>query len=249
VLVIDDDPTARDLMQRFLKPDGLHVLCAPSGEEGLRLARELHPAAITLDVLMPGMDGWAVLAALKADSAVADIPVIMVTILDDRRLGYTLGAAEVLTKPVDRRRLLSLLARYVRDTRARMVLVVDDDERTRGLLCRTLEADGWTVDEAADGRLALGRLAARQPDVIVLDLLMPEMDGFGVIAELQAHQDWKHIPVVVVTAKELTADDRQRLNGHVQRVLQKGSYGREQLLAQVRELVATSVGRTKASMV
>ena len=242
VLVIDDDATVRDLMQRFLVKEGFRVVRAPGGEQGVRLAREIRPDAITLDVMMPGMDGWAVLSALKADPDLADIPVIMLTIVDDKNLGYALGASDYLTKPLDRERLLSVLNKYRRDA---PVLVVDDDATLRELLRRILEGAGYTVVEAENGRVALERLRAVSPGVILLDLMMPEMDGFDVVAEVRRHEAWRAIPIIVVTAKELTAEDRQRLNGYVERILEKGAYNRDTLLGEVRDLVAACVARRR----
>jgi CheY-like chemotaxis protein len=229
-------------MQRFLIKEGFRVATAASGEEGLRRARELRPDAITLDVMMPGMDGWAVLSALKADAGVADIPVVMLTIVDDKNLGYALGAAEYLTKPIDRERLLAVLAQHRRD---RPLLVVDDDPAVRDLLRRVLEPAGYSVVEAANGRVALDRLREISPSVVLLDLMMPEMDGFEFVAEFRQHAAWRAVPIVVITAKDLTREDRDRLNGYVQRILQKGAYSREQLLVEVRELVAASVARRR----
>jgi two-component system, NtrC family, sensor kinase len=243
VLVIDDDPVIRDLMQRFLGRDGFRVVTASGGEEGLRRARELRPDAITLDVMMPGMDGWAMLAALKADAELAPIPVIMLTIVDDRNLGYALGAADYLTKPIDRDRLLAVLARHRRD---RPVLVVEDEADTRELLRRLLEREGFAVVEAETGRVALDRVRAQPPGLILLDLMMPEMDGFEFLAELR-QTGGRGIPVVVVTAKDLTPADHERLNGQVQRILQKGAYTREDLLAELRELVAGVAARPRAT--
>jgi CheY-like chemotaxis protein/two-component sensor histidine kinase len=242
VLVIDDEATVRDLMQRFLSKEGFRVATAASGEEGLRRARELRPDAITLDVMMPGMDGWAVLSALKADPDVADIPVIMLTIVDDRNLGYALGASDYLTKPIDRDRLVTVLKQHRRD---RPVLVVDDDAALRQLLRRMLEPEGYAVVEAENGRVALERLRDVSPSLILLDLMMPEMDGFEFVAELRRHEGWRAIPVVVITARDLSRDDRERLNGHVEKILEKGTYDRDQLLAEVRELVASSVARRR----
>jgi GAF domain-containing protein/DNA-binding response OmpR family regulator len=242
VLVIDDEAAVRDLMQRFLGKEGFRVVAAASGEEGLRWARELRPDAITLDVMMPGMDGWAVLSALKADPDVAEIPVIMLTIVDDRNLGYALGASDYLTKPIDRERLVTVLKQHRRD---RPVLVVDDDAEVRQLLRRMLESEGFAVVEAENGRVALERLRGESPSLILLDLMMPEMDGFEFLAELRRHEDWRAIPVVVITARDLSRDDRERLNGHVEKILQKGTYDRDQLLVEVRELVASSVVRRR----
>jgi CheY-like chemotaxis protein len=244
VLVIDDEPTVRDLMQRFLVKEGFRVALATGGEEGVRLAMELRPDAITLDVMMPGMDGWAVLSALKAAPDLADIPVIMLTIVDDKNLGYALGASDYLTKPLDRERLLSVLNKYRRDA---PVLVVDDDAALRELLRRILEGAGYTVVEAENGRVALERLRTMAPGVILLDLMMPEMDGFEFVAEVRRHEAWRAIPIVVVTAKELTAEDRQRLNGYVERILQKGAYTRDTLLTEVRDLVAACVARRRGA--
>jgi signal transduction histidine kinase/DNA-binding response OmpR family regulator len=238
VLVIDDDPAARDMTRRMLAREGFAVDCAVGGAEGLALARQVRPAVITLDVLMPGMDGWAVLSALKADSELAGIPVIMMTVVDDRRLGFALGAADYLIKPIDWTRLVAVLRRHRRSPTDGRVLVVDDDPATRDWVERNLRRDGWSVVLAANGRLALDALASRSPEVILLDLLMPEMDGFEFLDELRRRPEWRQIPVIVLTCKDLTAEDRQRLNRGVARVLQKGGLGYADLLAAVRSLAA-----------
>jgi signal transduction histidine kinase/CheY-like chemotaxis protein len=242
VLVIDDEAAVRDLMQRFLSREGFRVVTAAGGDEGLRRARELRPDAITLDVMMPGMDGWAVLSALKADREVADIPVVMLTIVDDKNLGYALGAADYLTKPIDRERLVTVLKRHRLE---RPILVVDDDAGLRQLLRRMLEPEGYAIVEAENGRVALERLREVSPSLILLDLMMPEMDGFAFVAEFRRHDAWRAIPIVVITARDLSREDHDRLNGYVERILQKGAAGRDQLLAEVRELVAASVARRR----
>ena len=241
VLVIDDDSTVHDLMQRFLHREGLRMATATSGEEGLRLARALRPAAITLDVMMPGMDGWAILTALKADPLLADIPVIMLTIVDDKNLGYALGAADYLTKPVDWDRLAAILQKYRCAHPPCTVLVVEDDADTRDMLQRLLTRENWAVTEATNGRVALERMAESQPELILLDLMMPEMDGFAFLEALRQQDAWRSIPVVVVTAIDLTPEDRQRLNGYVEQILQKGAYSREELLHEIYHLVAACV--------
>jgi hypothetical protein len=242
VLVIDDDAAVRDIMQRYLAKDGLGIVTASGGEQGLRLAREIRPDAITLDVMMPGMDGWAVLSALKTDERTAEIPVVMLTIVDDRNLGYALGADDYLTKPIDRERLLSTLKKYRRD---RPVLVVDDDEVLRELMRRTLQKEGYAVLEARNGKEALERLRHTVPGLILLDLMMPEMDGFELVEALRHHEAWRAIPVLVLTAKDLTPEDRDRLNGYVERILQKGASTREALLREVGDLVVASTARSK----
>jgi signal transduction histidine kinase/CheY-like chemotaxis protein len=244
VLVIDDDPTVRELMERFLAREGFAVVTAASGVEGLRRAREVRPAAITLDVLMPDLTGWSVLAALKADPELADIPVVFVTILDEQRKGYSLRAADYLVKPVDRERLLRTLARLCGSRPARRVLLVEDDETTRTVVQHALEREGWAITPAENGRVALARLAREpRPDAILLDLLMPEMDGFEFLAEMRRHAAWRDVPVVVLTAMDLTDEDRRRLGGDVLRVIQKAACDRDELLREVGRLLAAALER------
>jgi signal transduction histidine kinase/CheY-like chemotaxis protein len=245
VLVIDDDETVRDLMDRFLVKEGFSVITAASGIEGLRRAREAHPAAITLDVMMPDLDGWTVLAALKGDPALADIPVILVTIVDEKARGFALGATDYMVKPIDRERLASVLRTLCGDRPAPHALVVEDDETTRSVIRQTLERAGWSVAEAEHGRWGLDRVAERRPDVIVLDLMMPEMNGFDFLDALRGNPEWRGIPVLVLTAMDLTTEDRQRLNGEVERILQKGASAREQLLDEVGRVLASVVARAR----
>jgi PAS domain S-box-containing protein len=240
ILVIDDDPEACEIIERFLVRDGFDVVKAHSGEEGLRLAHDVHPSAITLDVMMPDMDGWAVLRSIKADPHLSDIPVVMVTMVDDKTRGYSLGATDYLTKPVDRDALLCSLDRYKCDRPPCPVMVVEDDVDTRSMLARTLKKDGWTVFEAGNGQEALDQMRREQPELILLDLMMPVMDGFQFLHELRRHEAWQNIPVIVITAKDLNEDDRRILQGKVARILEKGAYGRDQLIQNVRRLVAAS---------
>ena len=232
VLVIDDDPNACELMVRSLSKEGFRVLTATEGVDGLRLAREFHPHVITLDVLMPGMDGWSVLRELKADPKLSAIPVIMITMADDRSTGYALGASDYLTKPIDRERLAASVRRYRQGTQG--VLVVEDDDDTREMMVRTLGNDGWTVRAAANGRLALDRVRETVPELILLDLMMPEMDGFEFIAHLRENEAWRSIPVVVLTAKDITPEDHLRLQGNVRKVFRKASFSRDELIEEIR---------------
>jgi signal transduction histidine kinase/CheY-like chemotaxis protein len=240
VLVIDDDPTQRDLMQRYLQKEGFAVRTATGGAQGLRLARMLRPAAITLDVMMPDMDGWSVLSSLKGDVALRDIPVIMLTMVDDPVRGFTLGASDYATKPVNRRRLSQILKKFTCMRPPCPVLVIDDDSLTRSLTRAILEKEGWEVSEAENGVEALRSMEKNRPSLIFLDLLMPEMDGFAFAAEVRAHPEWRSIPIVVVTAQDLTSDDRRRLNGHVETILRKHGDSGDALLEQVRDLLAGS---------
>ena len=222
VLVVDDDPAARDLLTTNLGREGYRTVQARSGDEALELARKLRPDAITLDVLMPKKDGWTVLGALKADPELCDIPVIMVTVAPDRGIGLSLGAAEVMTKPVDRGELTSLLRQLL--SRDGPILVVEDDLATRETVRHTIEKMGLTVAEATNGRLALAWLAENPaPAVILLDLMMPEMDGFEFLDTFNDHADWRHVPVVVITAKQLTAAERALLSGRARIVIRKGA--------------------------
>ncbi len=245
VLVVDDDPTVREVTGRFLAREGYSVVTADSGREGLRLTRELHPAAITLDVIMPDLDGWTVLAAIKGDPTLAHIPVILMTILDEKNRGYSLGAADFMIKPVDKERLGAVL-RSIVGRGDRRVLVVDDDDIIRRGILQTLEKDGWKVSEAENGGTGLERLAGTVPDVIVLDLMMPEIDGFEFLDELRKRPEWRNIPVVVVTAKDLTEEERRRLNGGVERILQKDAPTRDEMLREVSATLAGCIERGRA---
>jgi len=240
VLVIDDDPVQRDLMQRYLHKEGYTVRAAAGGVQGLRLARQLLPAAITLDVMMPDMDGWSVLSALKGDATLCDIPVIMVTMVDDPERGFTLGASDYATKPVSRHRLSQILRKYTCLRPPCPVLVIDDDEGARSITRTMMEKEGWSVSEATNGIEALKSMEKERPSLIFLDLMMPEMDGFEFAAEVRRHPEWRSIPIVVITAQNLTNDERRRLTGHVESIVRKRGDSRGSLLAQVREVLAGS---------
>ena len=246
VLVIDDDLAVQDLMLRHLTKEGFEVRIAATGETGLQLAKALHPDVITLDVLLPNMNGWEVLSALKADPDLADIPVIVMSMVDDRNIGFTLGAAEYLTKPIDYQRLDRLLNRFQAESlhplpATKQILVVEDDTTTREMFRRMLEREDWTVIEAENGKIALETLSTQRPDLVLLDLMMPEVDGFQFIAEVRRNSEWRSLPIVVITAMDLSPNDRLRLNGDVEQVLKKGAYHRDELLREVKDLVLSWV--------
>jgi CheY-like chemotaxis protein len=249
VLAIDDDPAVLELLERFLVKQGFHVVTAEGGADGLQQATELRPSVITLDVVMPGMDGWMVLRSLKASPTLSSIPVILVTMTDDAGKGFALGAADFLTKPIDRARLLGILERVQPLERDAHVLVVEDDPDSRDVLVRMLEREGYRPATAENGREALERVAERTPSIILLDLMMPEMNGFEFLAELRGDPAMRAIPVVVVTAKELTDEDRARLRGHVEQVFRKGAFAREELLDELSDLLGRHASAGPARVV
>ncbi|WP_414475074.1 response regulator [Microvirga sp. M2] len=242
VLVIDDERATHDLLERELGARGYRVVHAAGGREGLRLAREVRPDAITLDVIMPELDGWAVLRELKADADLKGIPVVLVTILGDREMGYALGAADYLTKPIDPEALLGVLGCFRGRQDDLPVLVVDDDPMTREMLRRILSKRGWSVTEAADGFDALSALGRGAPAVVLLDLMMPGMDGFEVLDAMRREASWRDIPVVVVTAKDLSTEEVSWLNQHAEKIFQKGAYKRSELVDVIHDMIARGTG-------
>ena len=237
ILVIDDDAEACEIIKRFLEKDGFSVVTATSGEDGLRLAHQLQPVAITLDVMMPDMDGWSVLRALKVDPVLHNVPVVMLTMLDDKSKGYTLGANDYLTKPVDRDQLHAALARFHTPSEACSVLLVEDDPATREVMMRTLDKAGWQVREAGNGREALQQLVLQKPRLILLDLMMPVMDGFDFLLEMRANAEWQDIPVIVLTAKDLTDEDRRQLSGRVEQIVEKGACTHKQVVDLIHQAI------------
>ena len=233
VLVIDDEPVACEMFTRMLAREGVPCRAALDGESGVQLARELRPDLILLDVLMPSVDGWAVLSQLKSDPELADIPVIMVSVTENQAMGVALGASDFLVKPVDREQLVKALDRHMQRSGERTILVVEDDATTRSMLRRTLERQGWSVAEAGNGTEGLERVRASRPALVLLDLMMPGMDGFAFLDALREQGDGS-LPVVVLTAKELTRAEQERLSGHVRNVIEKGRYTQAQLEDEVR---------------
>jgi len=222
VLVVDDDPAVLDLLGITLGKEGYRVILAGSGEEALAQARAERPQVITLDILMPHMDGWAVLVALKADPELRDIPVVVLTILKDRGMALTLGAADFMTKPVDRAGLAAMLRRFCPGTAAGPVLLVEDDPAAREAARRLLERLGYPVAEAANGNEALLWLDSHSPPLLILlDLMMPVMDGFAFLEAMHGRPALSAVPVVVLTAKELSAEEKHTLQGRTAQVLAK----------------------------
>ena len=233
VLVIDDDEDMLDMMQGFLRKVGFQVVCASSGAEGLRIAKEIQPTAITLDVLMPQIDGWKVLKTLKSEPETKDIPVIILTMLGDKSMGLSLGALDFMTKPINRDQLLQVLKQCCPGTSAQPILVVDDDPAMREMFSRILEKEGWEVREAENGKVALEQVGREIPGMIFLDLMMPVMDGFTFVRKLRSEAAWRDIPIIVITSKDISQEEKQLLEESVVTILQKGAYTRQELLEQV----------------
>jgi PAS domain S-box-containing protein len=241
VLVVDDDASQRDLLARFLERKGFSVQTAPDGPAGLAMAKQLHPRAIMLDVMMPQMDGWSVLSALKADADLAAIPVVLVTFVNEPALGDSLGAAELVPKPVNWEQLGAVVERFRGEGD---ILVVDDDADIRANLRRVLQSNGWSVTEASNGREALDRVREAPPKLIMLDLTMPVMDGFAFLRALREDAEHGHIPVVVLTARDLSPVDWSQLQG-ADRVLSKGQKSLRELASEVLALAGRSDGKQK----
>jgi CheY-like chemotaxis protein len=237
-LAIDDDPNVIYLLQENLAEAGYRVVGAPNGQQGLQKARALKPLAIVLDILMSPKDGWQVLYELKTDVTTRDIPVVVLSIVDNKELGYRLGAFDYLVKPFDRETLLGALTRIApaqKDLSLIDLLVVDDDPKAVDLVRQLLEGEPYKVGSASDGREALEAVSQHPPDVILLDLLMPRLDGFGVIEKLAQTPEHRDIPIVVLTAKTLTADEMARLQQSVSRVLHKQGLEREALIVELQD--------------
>jgi signal transduction histidine kinase/CheY-like chemotaxis protein len=234
VLCIEDDEGVITLFRRYLSKQGYQVVGLTDPTRVMEEARRLHPYAITLDVMMPDKDGWEVIQELKADPVTHDIPVVMCTIVAEQGRGMSLGAADYLVKPVIEKDLVAALERLDREEGRHLVLVVDDQQKHRELLRRMIESqDGYEVLEASGGQEAIDLLQQVQPHIIMLDLMMPDMDGFAVLETLKANESTRTIPIVVVTAKDLTEEERDRLNSHVSALVQKGLMEREELLKDV----------------
>ncbi len=242
ILVVEDDPASAELLARQIERVGFRTQNARNGTEAIAMARQQKPVAITLDIMLPDIDGWEVLTRLKRDEMTSDIPVIVVSVVDDPALGTALGALDYFVKPVDAKALVNRLSNFnfTRKSKGRQtrVLVVDDEAANREWLKNVLEPAGFRVAIATGGRQAIKLAKSGKPDLIMLDLLMPELNGFDVVEALSGSEATRRIPVMVLTAKHLTAADIAQLNGHVSTILKRGSTGSVDLLGQL-QLVLT----------
>ncbi|KQP40271.1 hypothetical protein ASF49_20970 [Methylobacterium sp. Leaf104] len=237
ILVIDDDTDQLALTTRFLYREGFQVRTATNGRSGLDLARKLRPRAILLDVMMPGVDGWSVLSQIKSDALLAPIPVVMVTSVDQRKLAASLGASDYMLKPVNWARFGKIVNQFrlAEPDRRGTVLLVEDEAMTRMAMRSTLEEDGWSVVEASNGQEGLQQVIDNKPDVVIVDLNMPILDGFGFLEGVRAVPGSADIPVIVLTGREFSADDRSKLRGASQ-ILNRGDLASASLAERLRDL-------------
>jgi signal transduction histidine kinase/DNA-binding response OmpR family regulator len=241
VLVIDDNHHDRKFLHRYLSNEGYNVVMAVNGKQGLQMAKEIVPDMITLDVMMPEMDGWETLVALKNDPFLVNIPVVMSSIIEDRHLAQTLGAVDYLAKPVDKERLLKVVDKHIARSARGPILVIEDDPDTLEITCNLLVQAGWSVQAAENSIEAIEIIEKSPPMLILLDLMMPEMDGFEIIKKLRYHPQWQLIPIIVVTSVELSTSEYAQLSKQVQNIFQKGKYELQDLLNEVNEVVSSSL--------
>jgi CheY-like chemotaxis protein len=246
VLVVEDDANAYELIANALGTAGFLPIRARHGDEALRLARESSPLAITLDLVLPGVDGWEVLKRLKSDPATRDLPVVIISMVENRDLGLALGADDYFIKPVDRDRLVdrvrTISARAANGGRPRL-LVIDDDATVHALLDEDLASHGYAIVNAYSGEEGLRAAVNGTPDVIVLDLMMPNMSGFEVADALKDDPRTANIPIVVLTSKEISSEDRALLHTKVKGFVHKGSSARDQLVRELRRVTAPAPPR------
>jgi CheY-like chemotaxis protein len=235
VLVVDDDVEVIYILEKYLRDDGYEIETASNGDEAIAKARLLHPFAMTLDVMLPGRDGWEVIQTLKSDPETSDIQIIMLSMLDNRQLGYSLGATDYLVKPVSRNSLLQRLDQIRNGKPLRTAVVVDDDPIQLRVLETALTDEGMDVHAFTNGDSALRWLTEHTTDLITLDLMMPGMDGFAVLDGVRANAQLKDVPVLIITAKDVMDDDRARLNGRIAAIIEKGPRQREDLLQEIRQ--------------
>jgi len=247
ILVVEDDPNAFELIASALGSAGFLPIRASDGEEAMRLAKDVRPAAITLDVVLPGTEGWDVLRRLKADEATRSIPVVIISMVDDRERGVSLGAEDYFVKPVDRARLLERLRELTSPDSPRRLLVIDDDEKVHAILANDFTPLGYSIESATSGEAGVRAAQQNAPDVIILDLMMPGMNGFQVAGALKEDPRTATIPILVLTSKEITSADRARLHPRIIGFVKKGTAAREQLLMELRRVTSPQPGAGKPS--
>jgi len=242
VLVVEDDPAAAELLIRQLVGAGYRAEVARTGVEALEKARRLQPAAITLDIILPVVDGWEVITRLKSDDITSGIPIVVVSVVDNPELGMSLGAIDYFVKPVDARLLVNRLNQFKLERTPGKdeirVLVVDDEPANRMWLAKTLEPAGFIVVPAAGGREAIELAKSTRPDFVLLDLMMPEVNGFDVVEALRADEATRDVPIMVLTASNLSEADKRLLNGRVSQILSRGSMANSDIVGLLKRVVA-----------
>ncbi len=243
ILVIDNDTDSRKIISGFLKEQGYELIEASTGEEGVQMARTLSPGIVILEISLTGaITGWDVIALLKASPETKDLIIIVISILDEKNKGYSLGAVDYLVKPIDRKSLLDTVEKFRKAASGlSKVLVVDDDENTRIFFKSVLEKNNWVVTEAGNGQEAIEQLKNVVPDVILLDLMMPVMDGFDFLDYFRKTPQWLSIPVIVVTAKVLTPEERENLRGKVFEIIEKSGHTKEDICKSLSLLIKSKM--------
>jgi signal transduction histidine kinase/DNA-binding NarL/FixJ family response regulator len=235
VLTIDDEYETQEILKIYLKSEGYEVIQAYNAMEAMVLARKYHPFAITLDIVMPGKDGWDILDELKKDLQTEGIPVICISTSDNRELGLALGVFEYLVKPIEKDQLINELRRLEKHFPIYDILIIDDDPQAVELLTQFLSGEGnYMVRKAYGGEEGLSRVNESRPDLIFLDLMMPEVDGFEVIRHLKKSEQTKDIPIIIVSAKELTQEEVEYLSDNIERIMRKGNFTKEDLLRDIK---------------
>jgi len=239
VLCIDDDLEVIDLLRRYLVPEGYSVRGASSGEEGIRLAQELHPAVITLDIMMPEKDGWQVLRELKNNPSTSDIPVIIHSVVENRPLALSLGALDVVTKPSEPKKILSIVERACRSNN-RPIMIVDDNQDFAESLKILLQVEGYRAVTLYSGNDALKDIETINPSLLILDLIMPGIDGFAVVQRLRAQERWRNLPIVILSGADITIEQRQNLNKLIEEFIDKGHFSKELITSTIKKIISPS---------
>lgn len=240
IIVVEDDRMAADLMTLYLTSAGYSVIVAVDGEEAIKKSKEFRPFLITLDIMLPRKDGWDVLSELKNSQDTADIPVVIVSIIDNKDLGFSLGAAEYLIKPIDRTKLIDTVNACIPTGKGAgrhlKILVIDDEEKAIKYMGAVLENAGFEVVKAYSGRAGINLALNSNPDLIILDLMMPDVSGFDVVEKLRTHPSAKGIPIIICSAKDITPEEKKVLNGNILAIVQKGAHTKEDLLSAIKKI-------------
>ena len=241
VLVVEDDINSSELLTIILNEAGYGVVPAYTGKEALKILDEIDPIAITLDIMMPGMHGWELLKKIKSREKARDIPAIIISMVDEKRIGFEMGAFDYLIKPFDRKQIIKSLERIKGKISHKnpRILVVDDDQKAVELIAAMIEAEGFEIIKAYSGEEGIEKAFNNSPDMIILDLMMPRTNGFDVITRLKENVKTRDIPIVISTAKSLTEEDLKQLEDNTHSILQKGAYDGHKFIEDIKKLTNT----------